>query len=154
MTPRGRSPLSIIDLESLGFDRGAHLLVDHALAPLPAGARLEVTGADPHLPVHLRAWARARGHRVDGSVIIKGSAAADRWRHAERAGGTGVDGVAATASPQWGLAARGALVEAGGPPLDVSDLVERDEVWADIAPKLYAQAVASQWDPATIAWDA
>jgi len=35
------------------------------------------------------------------------------------------------------------------------DLDERDAVWADIAPRLYVQAVASQWDPATeIAWDA
>jgi hypothetical protein len=47
------------------------------------------------------------------------------------------------------LAARGALVEAGGPPLTVADLSERDEVWADTAPKLYAQAAANQWDPNT-----
>jgi hypothetical protein len=54
----------------------------------------------------------------------------------------------------WGLAARGALVEAGGPPLPV-DLLERDTVWADIAPRLYAHAVAGQWDPATaVDWDA
>ena len=122
-----------------------------ALAP---GARLAVTGADPHLPVHLAAWARARGHQVDGTTIVKGSAADDRWRHAERAGGPGPGGVVKRASPKWGLAARGALVEAGGPSLDVSDLVDRVEVWADIAPKLYAQAVASQWDPAAIGWDA
>jgi hypothetical protein len=40
-------------------------------------------------------------------------------------------------------------VEAGGPALAVADLVERDAVWADIAPKLYAQAAANQWDPNT-----
>jgi hypothetical protein len=45
-------------------------------------------------------------------------------------------------------------VEAGGPDLGF-DLDNRDVVWADMAPKLYAQAVASQWDPATaIGWDA
>jgi hypothetical protein len=46
------------------------------------------------------------------------------------------------------LAARGALIEDGGPPLRHADLDRRAEVWADIAPKLYAQALAGQWDPA------
>jgi hypothetical protein len=46
------------------------------------------------------------------------------------------------------LAARGALVESGGPALPI-DLVERDAVWADVAPRLYAAAAAGQWDPAT-----
>jgi hypothetical protein len=55
----------------------------------------------------------------------------------------------------WGLAARGALVEAGGPPLVTADLDRKAEVWADIAPKLYAQALAGQWDPATaVDWNA
>ena len=36
----------------------------------------------------------------------------------------------------------------GGPALRF-DLDDRDLVWADIAPRLYAQAAASQWDPAT-----
>src|SRR5205814_9634457 len=45
------------------------------------------------------------------------------------------------------------LVEAGGPALDVADLADRAAVWSDIAPKLYAQAVASQWDPAIVDWD-
>ncbi|MEY2431419.1 MAG: hypothetical protein QOC92_1144 [Acidimicrobiaceae bacterium] len=58
------------------------------------------------------------------------------------------------ADPTWGLAARGALVEAGGPALGISDLNQRDAVWADIAPKLYAQAAANQWDPETaIDWN-
>ncbi|MCU1463042.1 MAG: hypothetical protein JWO37_3117, partial [Acidimicrobiales bacterium] len=58
------------------------------------------------------------------------------------------------AEPTWGLAARGAVIETGGPPLP-ADLLDRDEVWADIAPRLYAQATAGQWDPATaIDWDA
>ncbi len=55
---------------------------------------------------------------------------------------------------RWGLAARGALVEAGGPSLSV-DWVDRDLVWADIAPQLYANATANQWDPATaVRWTA
>jgi hypothetical protein len=46
-------------------------------------------------------------------------------------------------------------VEDGGPPLRLADLDTKDEVWADIAPKLYAQALAGQWDPATaVDWTA
>ncbi|MGH3914126.1 MAG: ferritin-like domain-containing protein, partial [Pseudonocardiaceae bacterium] len=34
------------------------------------------------------------------------------------------------------------------------DIAERDVVWADLAPRLYARAAASQWDPATaVDWD-
>jgi hypothetical protein len=91
---------------------------------------------------------------VEGGTIVKGPADTDRWRQAERAGNAGPGGAVDRAPARWGLAARGALVEAGGPSLDVADLADKVEVWADIAPKLYAQAVASQWDPATICWDA
>jgi hypothetical protein len=116
-----------------------------------------VRGRDPHLRVHLPAWARAHGHTVTeggggaGAVftIRRGSADDDRWRGAIRAGGGDPAGIAERAPATWGLAARGALVEDGGPPLRLADLDRRDEVWADIAPKLYAQALAGQWDPAT-----
>jgi hypothetical protein len=55
---------------------------------------------------------------------------------------------------RWGLAARGALVEAGGP-APAFDLADRDVLWADLAPRLYAHAAAAQWDPATaVDWDA
>jgi hypothetical protein len=48
----------------------------------------------------------------------------------------------------WGVAPRGAQVELGGPdPFFALD--EKARVWADDAPRLYAQAAASQWDPAT-----
>jgi hypothetical protein len=60
----------------------------------------------------------------------------------------------ARADARWGLAARGALVEAGGPEPRF-DLDTYGIVWAVIAPQLYAQALAGQWDPATaIPWDA
>jgi hypothetical protein len=55
----------------------------------------------------------------------------------------------------WGLAARGALVESGGPESPWFDLADRDVVWADLAPRLYAHAAAAQWDPATaVDWHA
>src|SRR5207248_3119087 len=86
-------------------------------------------------------------------VIVKGRADEARWQGAVRAGGR--DEIAEQAPATWGLAARGALVEDGGPPLRRADLDRRAEVWADIAPKLYAQALAGQWDPATaVDWSA
>ena len=140
-----------IDLEDLGLDAGAHLLIERALAGLAPGARIAVSGTDPHLETHLAAWARARGDRAEGLTIIKGRASDARWRDAERAG-RAEGPVLDAAKAEWGLAARGALVEVGGPPLVQSDLAERSLVWADVAPKLYAQAVANQWDPAAIDW--
>ncbi|MGK5741299.1 ferritin-like domain-containing protein [Micromonospora sp. URMC 103] len=140
-----------IDLEDLGLDAGGHLLVDRALAALAPGDRLVVRGRHPALAVHLAAWCRAEGHRfeaaAEGPIVVRGRADLDRWRDAQRAGSTPHD-VVAHASPHWGLAARGALVEPGGPALAV-DWVDRDLVWADLAPRLYAQATANQWDPAT-----
>jgi hypothetical protein len=48
----------------------------------------------------------------------------------------------------------GALVEQGGPELHF-DFEERDLVWSDLAPRLYQQAAASQWDPGSaIDWNA
>ncbi|MEA2829220.1 MAG: hypothetical protein QOG43_3659, partial [Actinomycetota bacterium] len=155
------SPPPTIDLEGLGFEEGAHLLLKRALAPMVAGARLAVRGRDPALAVHLRAWCRAHGHRVEWpegladdvvAVVVRGDADDLRWAGAERAGVPG--GVVDHPSPSWGLAARGALVEAGGPAMDFT-LDDGRVVWADVAPKLYAQAAAGQWDPATaVDWDA
>lgn len=144
-----------VDVGELGFDQGAHLLVERALGVVSVGRPLRVTGADPHLAVHLRSWGRRAGHDIDGTVVTKGTAGRDRWRGAERAGGPELEGIVDQASSSWGLAPRGSLVEAGGPKLDGADLVDKAEVWADIVPKLYAQAAASQWDPATaIDWGA
>ncbi len=72
---------------------------------------------------------------------------AGRRAGAGRGGRAGARGV--------GVAARGALIEGGGPPLTGVDLDSREEVWTDLAPKLYAQALAGQWDPAkAVDWEA
>ncbi len=166
------SPPPTIDLEDLGFEHGAHLLLDRALAALPVGGRLAVRGRDAALGVHLAAWCRARGHRVElveapsagtatgaagaglVGVVVRGVADTARWHGAERAGGAAPGEVASRAGASWGLAARGALVEAGGPALRF-ELDEKDLVWAEAVPRLYAQAAANQWDPAAaIDWDA
>ena len=142
-------------LGGVGLDRGGHLLIDRALKGLSPGDRLEVTHGGANLALHLRAWARARGHGVDGCVVVKGGAGDRRMQGAVRAGGPGGDGLVDEPPRSWGLAARGALVEAGGPDLASADLATRPQVWSDIAPKLYAQAAASQWDPAAaIDWSA
>lgn len=147
-----------IDLEALGLDRGGHLLVQRALAALPIGGELAVHGRSEALGVHLRAWARTYGHGFQehpgGGVIRRGSADAERWSGAERAGGAPATEIVARPGATWGVAARGALVELGGPPLHF-DIEERDLVWTELAPRLYAQAAANQWDPATaVDWQA
>ncbi|MFP5020414.1 ferritin-like domain-containing protein [Pseudonocardia phyllosphaerae] len=154
-------PGAPLDLGYLGFERGAHLLLQRELNALAVGERVTVTGGDPALGVHLRAWARAKGHgfavvpdRAATWEIARGAAELQRWAGAERAGGPGVDGIVARPPAHWGLAARGALVEAGGPSTRF-DIDDRDVVWADLAPRLYAHAAAAQWDPATaIDWAA
>ncbi|MEU1006184.1 ferritin-like domain-containing protein [Streptomyces tibetensis] len=156
-TNEDASRLSTIDLEGLGLDVGGHLLVQHALLNRPPGTRLAVRGRHPALAVHLRAWCRANGHGFDMAgplpVIVNGSSDESRRHGAERAGSALPGQVVERADRRWGLAARGALVEPGGPALSV-DWVDRDLVWADVAPRLYAQAAAGQWDPATaVDWD-
>jgi len=163
--------LPVLRLGRLGFEQGAHLLVRRALCGLRPGEELGVAGDDPALLVHLRAWCRRHGHRLltpepgdraaraDARAgvrarIVRGRFDLDRWSDAERAGDAAPGRVLARPSPTWGLAARGALVESGGPE-GPFDLVDREHVWADVAPALYARAAAEQWDPArAVDWDA
>lgn len=147
-----------VDVGDLGMDAGAHLLLRRALGSLMPGQRLAVRGRDPALPVHLAAWCRAEGHRVDRSatdaadhVVVRGERQDQRWLGATRAGEAGA--VVSRPPATWGMAARGALLEAGGPE-PYFDLDDRDLVWAAVAPRLYAHAAARQWDPATaVPWD-
>jgi hypothetical protein len=140
----------LVDLGPLGLDRGGHLLIERSLAALAPGERLRVIGTDPSLEVHVAAWARQLGHRVErhpSLVLIRGDTNERRWADGERAGVSAA--VSDQAPATWGLAARGALVESGGPQLPGVDLDRKDMVWTDLAPMLYAQAAANQWDPAT-----
>jgi hypothetical protein len=140
-----------VDLEDLGLDEGGHLLIKHALR---VAEHVTVRGGAASVATDLPAWCRGQGHRAErvaGGFAITRSPH-DRWRTAERAGA--VDRAADFAPPRWGLAARGALVEAGVPDVNLP-LAYKLDVWADEAARLYAQAAASQWDPATaIPWDA
>jgi len=141
----------MIDLGDLGLDEGAHLLIARGLS---TASIVDVQGTSANLACDLPAWCRARGHAIEptaaGWTIVRGDA--DRIIGAERAGT--IDQPVDHAPRSWGLAARGALVEAGAPALDLA-IVDRSAIWADEAARLYAQAAAAQWDPATaIPWDA
>lgn len=148
-----------LDLGSLDFERGAHVLVRHALRSLEPGQVLAITGSSPALPAQLRVWARQTGHVLQATpgapgvcALVRGSAEVDRWADAERAGQA--EQPSDHAPRRWGLAARGALVESGVTPVPYT-LVDRQAVWSELARSLYLDAAASQWDPATaIPWDA
>ncbi|WP_047219707.1 ferritin-like domain-containing protein [Delftia lacustris] len=161
------STLPVIDLQGLGFDAGAHLLVKHALAALPVGGQLRVTGSAPGWQAQLSGWCSDQGHGLrweDGvdaaqamAIVARGSAQAGRWRGAAQTGRSdarsGDGAVAAQAQPFWGLAARGAQVEAGAPAFHFR-LSDKLQIWTDSASDLYAQAVAAQWNADTdIDWN-
>jgi len=150
MTAPATSPRPVIDLEDLGLDRGGHILLKRALAGVDAGAAVEVRGRAPELAVHVRAWCRAQGHGFDWPYVVRGLAAGGRSRGAEVAGGRRP---AERAPATWGVAARGALVEAGGPAFPFT-LDDKAVVWTDAAAAIYRQAASGQWDPATaVDWD-
>lgn len=171
-----------IDLGPLGLDRGAHVALRHALAAMGAGEPLVVRGRAPDLATQLRVFCRTEGHtwepaepgaeagtgagtRAGGAggagadiagVIVRGSAVDARFRGAVRGGAADLSqagAVVESPDPRWGLAARGAAVEAGGPAF-AFPLATKSEVWADEAARLYQQAAAAQWDPrAALPWD-
>ncbi len=91
------------------------------------------------------------------SKLTRGGADVGRWRGAHDTGWadwTRRGAVVDHPAKEWGLASRGARVEAGSPSFEFP-LSDKRVVWADEAPRLYAQAMAAQWDPATaIPWDA
>ncbi|HEX8290312.1 MAG TPA: ferritin-like domain-containing protein [Pyrinomonadaceae bacterium] len=176
MTRPGTSPSTVIDIKGLGLDRGAHLLLKRALAGLPPGGALGVRGSAPDLAVHLRGWCRAHGHeflrpgvesapdveRTEGGSpvvawVVRGPAVGGRLSGAEAAGGPDPrePGAVVERPPaRWGLAARGSVVEAGGPDFYFR-LDAKPGVWAESVPRLYQQAAAAQWNPAkAIDWDA
>ncbi|NLB57948.1 MAG: ferritin-like domain-containing protein, partial [Gammaproteobacteria bacterium] len=153
---------NVVDLGALGFDSGAHLLVKHALNGVDVGETVAVRGTAPGWQAQLSAWCRSQGHameaeagRDDAVRVRRGSAQAGRWRDALPTGHSDPDAddaIAASAHPRWGLAARGAAVEAGAPEMHFR-LSERDELWNESAASLYRQAAAAQWDPEEIDWD-
>jgi hypothetical protein len=155
--------LPIVDLGSLGMDGGAHVLVRLALDDVGAGGEIGVRGSHPELVAELATWCRMNGHQClpsGGSgadvVVRRGAASWSAWVGAERSGRAAVSepGALVDRPPRsWGLAARGSVVEPGGPEPEFR-LTLRDELWTDRAATLYGQALAGQWDPASaIDWN-
>ncbi|HEX3880990.1 MAG TPA: ferritin-like domain-containing protein [Bryobacteraceae bacterium] len=141
------------------------MLVKRALRLAVVGEAVTVSGRQPDLSVHLRAWSRIEGHEfrlaeeagAGCAEIVRGPAVDQRWSGAERAGRADPQESGAVLdrpSQRWGLAARGALVEAGSPEFHFA-LTNKQEVWSGDAGRMYAHAAAAQWDPATAApWEA
>jgi hypothetical protein len=143
-----------VDLGALGLDRGGHLLVKRALSAAATG-EVRVRGSAPNLETELRAYCRAHGHTFDpesgSATTIRRGAHSGRLRGAFS---TSPNDVVQKPLARWGLAGRGATIEAGSPEFDFA-LSDKDCVWSDGAAKLYAQAAAAQWDPATsVPWTA
>jgi hypothetical protein len=157
---RGGAAAVRLDLEALGLDEGGDLLLRRALRRLAEGGRLEVAGDHPELRLHLRTWARGAGCRFEDAAPGSGATAVITPPPgfgrvpAESAGRAAPGGVVERPPATWGLAGRGAAVELGGPAFDFG-LVEKVELWADDAARLYARAAAAQWDPnSAIDWSA
>ncbi len=157
MTLKEISLLPTIDIEDLGLDAGAHLLIKHGLQGVPPGGDIGVVGRNPGWEAQLAAWCRSQGHPMalteqDGRVlarVTRGGYEAGRWRGALHTGYSDAaqpGAIAEKALPSWGMAARGATVEAGSPAM-VFRLDQKSEVWSTSAADLYAQAVAAQWSP-------
>ncbi|MFO0567043.1 MAG: hypothetical protein U0263_15350 [Polyangiaceae bacterium] len=143
----------VLELGDIGLDEGAHVCIRHELAGLERGDELRVRGSSPTLRIDLGAFCRSEGHdlREDAGLFIlrRGAAAGARDRNATRAGAADAerpDAVWERPPASFGLAPRGARVEAGSPELRFP-LDEKSVVWADEAGRLYAQAAAQQWDP-------
>ncbi len=146
-----------IAIDGLGFDAGVHVLIKQALKVLPDGGVLEIKQGPQGWETSLAAWCRAQGHRLrfeqstNTAWVEKGSVFSGRWRGAETSGfsdPTKAKALAEQANASWGMAARGATVEAGAPSWAFR-LSTKAQVWATNAAQLYAQAVAAQWNPDT-----
>lgn len=142
-----------LDLEAIGLDSGGDLLVRRVLRAAPC---VDIVGSHAELPLQLRTWCRINGLRLaeagPGCAGRVSRDSATGTMPIERAGDAGAP--AARAPAHWGLAARGAQVELGGPQFDFA-IVDRSAMWSDDAGRLYARAAAAQWDPETaIDWTA
>jgi hypothetical protein len=143
-----------VDLGELGFDRGGHLVLKRSLGR-PGVGEVRVTGSTPNLETELRAYCRAQGHGFDaganGVYVVRPAAHSGRFRGAYR---TSPKDIVDKPMARWGLAARGATIEAGSPEFDFP-IDDKNVVWTEVAARVYAEAVAAQWDPATaVPWSA
>jgi hypothetical protein len=135
----------LLDLEDLALIEGATVLLRRALSPLSPGQWIEVRGDSVRLGDDLAMWCRTQGLGYERG---RGTPASHRIQKGARTPTVQppVD-VAESADPAWGLAPRGATVEAGGPQF-AFPLRQKRDVWAQNLSSIYKQAVANQWSAA------
>lgn len=135
-----------IDIEQLGFDSGAHILVKQGLMAVAEGQAIEVRGTAAEWQTQAAAWCRSQGHAFEVSggraLIRRGSGDKQRWITQS----SSAHELMAVASPSMGLAARGAQVEIGGPEFRFR-YDSQDEIGTSNAAELYQQAIDAQWNP-------
>lgn len=147
-----RIPKAQADLEDLTLYEGAAVLLRHALAQLAQGELLEVRGDSSEMGDVLAAWCRKEGHRYLGAGNGLNT---HRISRDPRLAPLIIQSreIAEVADPRWGLAPRGARIEAGGPEFGFT-LRQKREVWAHELSSIYKQATANQWSSARdIPWD-
>lgn len=145
-----------INIENLGFDQGAHVLIKYYLQKISVGEEISVTGTAPEWQSQISAWSRSQGHAIrfindqkNIAYVKRGSSDVDRWNGALLTGLSDPkmsNAVLDQALPEWGLASRGALVEAGSTKFQFR-LNKKIDIWCDNAADLYSQAVNAQWNP-------
>src|SRR5579864_3418572 len=147
-----RLPKARVDLEDLTIYGGAPVLLRRAFARLAAGELLEVLGDSSELAEGLAAWCRKEGHRYLGEGRGPNTHRIERGAGLAPLIASGRD-IAEVADPRWGLAPRGARIEAGGPEFAFT-LRQKREIWAQELTSIYKQAVGNQWSAARdIPWD-
>ena len=133
-----------------------------------AKLRLEISSKSPErekISLHrYGAWCRLKGLKVEEfqnegtqfAKITKEPESESRWNNALLTGSSFLNknnAVFEEADPRWGVAARGAEVEAGVSPLYFS-LNKKVEIWSEDLKELYSQAVNAQWNQNTdINWE-
>jgi TusA-related sulfurtransferase len=147
-----RIPKALVEIEDLTIHEGAPVLLRRALAGLAAGELLKVSGDSPQLAEELAAWCRKEGHRYLGEDKGPNTYRIQRGAGPAPLMATG-SATAEVADVHWGLAPRGARIEAGGPEFAFT-LRHKREVWAQELSSIYKQAVGNQWSAARdIPWD-
>lgn len=141
-----RLPKARVDLEDLAIHEGAPVLLRRAFGTLAPGEILEIHGESHDLEEALAAWCRKEGHRFLGRDVGQRTCRIERGAGPAPVASQG-GLIAEAADPHWGLAPRGARIEAGGPEFAFT-LRQKRDVWAQELESIYKQAVANQWSAA------
>ena len=144
------TPKQLLNLEDLALHEGVTVLLRRALSSLAEGEWLEVRGESPVLGESLRAWCRREGLRYE--YIAPGLQRVQKTAPPPLLTTLGSE-PCEVAEATWGLAPRGARIEAGGPQFAFT-LGRKREVWANELDNIFRQAVANQWSAARdIPWN-